>query len=51
MRIVHIDTGLELRGGQRQLLRLALGLRARGHQQLVVCPEGTALEGRARAEG
>lgn len=51
MRIVHIDTGRELRGGQRQLLRLALGLRARGHEQLVVCPEGTALEDRARREG
>jgi glycosyltransferase involved in cell wall biosynthesis len=51
MRIVHIDTGRELRGGQRQLLRLALGLRARGHEQLVVCPEGTALEERARAVG
>jgi glycosyltransferase involved in cell wall biosynthesis len=51
MRIVHIDTGRELRGGQRQLLRLALGLRGRAHEQLVVCPEGAALEERARGEG
>ena len=51
MRIVHIDTGRELRGGQRQLLRLALGLPDRGHEQLVVCPEGTALEERTRAVG
>ncbi len=50
MRIVHLDTGEELRGGQRQLLRLACGLRARGHEQLVVCPDGSGLERRAREE-
>lgn len=49
--IVHLDTGKELRGGQRQLLLLARGLRERGHEQLVVCPEGSALEARARQEG
>ena len=51
MRIVHIDTGYELRGGQRQLLRLARGLRERGHEQRLVCPEESELEARARAEG
>ncbi len=51
LRIVHLDTGRELRGGQRQLLLLARELRARGHGQLVVCLEGTKLELRARAEG
>lgn len=51
LKIVHIDTGRELRGGQRQLLILARGLRARGHEQVLVCPEGGALEARARAEG
>jgi glycosyltransferase involved in cell wall biosynthesis len=50
LRIVHLDTGQELRGGQRQLLRLARELRARGHEQLIVCPEGSVLEQRARAE-
>jgi len=50
MRIVHIDTGRELRGGQRQLLRLARGLRDRGHEQLIVCPEGSALEAMTRGE-
>lgn len=44
MKIVHLDTGLELRGGQRQLLRLAHGLHQRGHTQLIVCPEGSELE-------
>jgi len=51
MRIVHIDTGKELRGGQRQLLRLARGLAARDHAQTIVCPEESGLEARARGEG
>lgn len=51
LRILHLDTSQELRGGQRQLLMLACGLRRRGHEQLVVCPEGSALDARARAEG
>ena len=32
MRILHIDTGAVLRGGQEFLLLLAQGLRQRGHQ-------------------
>jgi glycosyltransferase involved in cell wall biosynthesis len=51
VKVVHIDTGKELRGGQRQLLLLASGLRDRGHEQLVVCPEGSALELSACEEG
>lgn len=51
MTIIHIDTGQELRGGQRQILRLARGLAERGHVQTIVCPEGSALEGRAAAAG
>lgn len=50
-RIVHVDTGPGLRGGQAQLLMLARGLDARGHRQWIVCPEGSALESRARREG
>jgi glycosyltransferase involved in cell wall biosynthesis len=50
LRIVHLDTGHELRGGQRQLLRLARGLHARGHEQLIVCPEESGLERSAREE-
>jgi glycosyltransferase involved in cell wall biosynthesis len=51
LRIAHIDTGMSLRGGQRQLLLLANGLRARGHEQMIVCCEGSGLEARAGAEG
>ncbi|HEX5413186.1 MAG TPA: glycosyltransferase [Terriglobia bacterium] len=49
--IAHIDTGLELRGGQRQLLLLAHGLRQRGHSQAVVCAEAGELCDRAKADG
>lgn len=51
LRIVHLDTGSGLRGGQRQLLRLFNGFMARGHEQLLVCPEGSALEQRAAQAG
>src|SRR5579862_3227994 len=43
LRILHIDTGLSLRGGQRQLLMLAEGLRDRGHEQFIACLEESAL--------
>lgn len=42
-KIVHIDTGMELRGGQRQLLLLARGLRAQSWNQLLVSPAGSML--------
>src|SRR5438128_2343407 len=51
MKIVHVDTGKEMRGGQHQILLLADGLRQRGHEQLIVCPRGTPLEERARRAG
>lgn len=51
MKIVHVDLGKTLRGGQEQLLLLARGLRDRGHQQWLACRNGTPLEGRARDHG
>ena len=36
MRIVHVDTGPSLRGGQVQLLKLLAGLEARGHSQTLL---------------
>jgi glycosyltransferase involved in cell wall biosynthesis len=50
-RIVHVDTALDFRGGQQQLLQLARGLGRRGHQQLIVCPERSLLAERAREAG
>ena len=51
LRIGHVDTGLVLRGGQRQLLLLAHGLGTRGHSQVIVCPEQSELYRRAIADG
>jgi glycosyltransferase involved in cell wall biosynthesis len=45
---VHIDTGMDFRGGQQALLTLARGLRERGHAQCIVSPAGSELERRAR---
>lgn len=36
MRILHIDTGPDLRGGQHQLLMLLRGLKAQGHEQILL---------------
>lgn len=51
LKIAHIDCGLTLRGGQRQMLMLAKGLRERGHDQVIVCLEGSSVEERAGREG
>jgi glycosyltransferase involved in cell wall biosynthesis len=51
MKIIHIDTGQVLRGGQRQLLRLAKGLAGRGHAQTIVCPERSDLAREASRDG
>lgn len=51
LKIAHIDTGLSLRGGQRQMLLLAQGLRKRGYDQVIVCLEGSGLEERAAWSG
>lgn len=36
MKILHVDTGLDLRGGQYQLLMLLRGLKAQGHEQTLL---------------
>ncbi|MBI3698244.1 MAG: glycosyltransferase, partial [Acidobacteria bacterium] len=36
MRILHLDTGRELRGGQRQLFLLSRGLAQLGHDQVIL---------------
>ncbi len=51
MRILHIDTGTVMRGGQELLMMTARGLRARGHEQTIACPPGSPLEKMATAEG
>jgi glycosyltransferase involved in cell wall biosynthesis len=51
MRILHIDTGLAMRGGQELLLLGARGLRERGHEQTIACPLNSPLHQAAAAEG
>jgi len=55
MRILHIDTGNVMRGGQELLMMTARGLRARGgasgHVQTIACPAGSPLDKIAAAEG
>jgi glycosyltransferase involved in cell wall biosynthesis len=50
MRVAHLDTGREWRGGQGQVRLLLRGLAARGHETLLLAPRGPLLD-RARAEG
>jgi L-malate glycosyltransferase len=50
LKIAHIDTGKDFRGGQEQLLSLARGLRLRGHDQLIVCHADSPLGRRAVAD-
>lgn len=51
LRVLHIDSGTSWRGGQRQVLLLALGLRERGHEPLLIGPPDSPLVVRARAAG
>jgi glycosyltransferase involved in cell wall biosynthesis len=50
VKILHLDTGREWRGGQAQVLLLLQGLRARGHQSRLLAPAAPLLD-RARAAG
>jgi glycosyltransferase involved in cell wall biosynthesis len=51
MRILHIDTGNVMRGGQELLMMTARGLQARAHEQTIACPAGSPLDKMATAEG
>lgn len=51
MRILHIDTGMTVRGGQAQLMMLLRGLRTKGHDQTLACPPTSQLSKAASAEG
>ncbi len=47
MRILHVESGRYLYGGARQVLYLIQGLQALGHDNLLVCPRGSAIAKRA----
>jgi glycosyltransferase involved in cell wall biosynthesis len=50
VKVAHLDTGRTWRGGQAQALLLMRELKQRGHEQLLLAPDGPLLE-RARSEG
>lgn len=50
-RVLHVDTGCLLRGGQRQVLMLMTALRVRGWDSVLAAPAEGTLTRRARAEG
>lgn len=51
LRVLHLDSGASWRGGQRQVLLLAQGLRGHGHEPLLIAPPDSPLVRRARAAG
>lgn len=51
MRILHLDSGREMRGGQWQALRLHRGLAEAGHESMLLGREGGPLLEKARGEG
>src|SRR6185437_10938158 len=48
MRVLHLDSGREMRGGQWQVLRLHQALLAAGHESLLLAREGAPLLKAAR---
>ncbi len=51
MRVLHIDTGREMRGGQWQVLHLLEGLRAHGHEAILLARPSAPLFDAAREKG
>lgn len=51
LRVLHLDAAREWRGGERQLLLLAKGLRERGIEPLVAARPGSPLLHRLKADG
>lgn len=51
LRVLHVDTGREMRGGQWQALHLIQGLMARHMQPVLVCPPRSPLASEAKRAG
>jgi len=51
VRVLHLDSGREWRGGQRQVYLLALAQRERGDEPLVVAAPHSPLAGRLKTQG
>jgi len=51
LRLAHVTSERGFSGGEVQVFLLMEGLRARGHENLLVCPPGSRAERAARAHG
>lgn len=51
MKIIHVETGMHLYGGAQQVAYLLKGLKARGVENLLVCPPRSAIALEARKSG
>ena len=51
LRVLHVDSGREWRGGQNQVLLSCLGMRARGHEVALACRRASPLYERAEKAG
>ena len=51
MRVLHIDTGSEMRGGQWQAFHLMEALTKAGHHAVMLAPGGSPLYERLKSMG
>ncbi len=51
MKILHVETGRHFLGGPQQVVYLIKALRERGHDNILVCPPGSGIDGVARLAG
>ncbi|HUQ19104.1 MAG TPA: glycosyltransferase family 4 protein [Gemmatimonadaceae bacterium] len=51
LKVLHVDSGREWRGGQRQVFLLAQGLRERGHSPIVFAPPDSPLLEKSKSSG
>lgn len=51
LKVLHVDSGREWRGGQRQVFLLARGLRELGHSPIVFAPPDSPLLKKAKSAG
>ena len=51
MKILHVETGRHLYGGPQQVIYLLKALAELGHDNILVCPPGSGIDGAARAAG
>lgn len=51
MKILHVETGRHFLGGPQQVIYLINALRERGHDNTLVCPPDSGIDGMARQAG